>query len=138
MDKIDAAMPGRTLALSSGQAGCKPISENEQASTDKSRQRNRVGADITETDHPGRNSAQHLLQEATQEEMGIEGETEGKTNNIRKRKNRVHPALQLAQNRHRNLCAQWFLARFPRNPIVTVQELGEVGSVVRKNGKGKY
>ncbi len=54
--------------------------------------------------------------------MGIEGETEARPITFAK-KNRVHPALLFAQNRHRNLCAQWFLARFPRNPIVTIQEL---------------
>ncbi len=44
------------------------------------------------------------------------------------KKKRVHLALELAQNRHRNLCAQWVLGRFPRNPVVTVQELGQVGA----------
>ncbi len=87
-------------------------------------------ADITETDHCGRNSAQHLLQEASQEEIGIDGEAEGKTNYVRKVKQSAHsPTARTEQAEE--IVRIVVLSRFPRNLIVTVQELG--GALCLKN-----
>ncbi len=65
--------------------------------------------------------------------MGIEGETEGKTNNIRKEKQST-PSPTARTEQAQEPVRTVVLARFPRNPIVTIQELrvGEVGAWCEK------
>ncbi len=40
---------------------------------------------------------------------------------------KTHNALHLRESRHRTLCVQWFVERFPRNPHLTEEMLGGLG-----------
>ncbi len=40
---------------------------------------------------------------------------------------KTHNALRLRESRHRTLCAQWLMGRFPRNPHLNEEMLGGLG-----------
>ncbi len=88
-------------------------------------------ADITETDNSGRNPEQHLLQEATQEEMGIEGETKGKTKNIRKEKQST-PSPIARTKQAQELVRTVVFAKIPKEPHSDGPRTRRSGSVVHK------